>query len=50
MTHFPHPTDPDYCLCGKVCTRNNPHTTSGDNVDCVACLIHKQEGTEAEVD
>jgi hypothetical protein len=47
--HYPHPDDPDYCLCGKVCTRNNPHT-AGDPVDCPECVVHKFLGTQAEVD
>lgn len=49
LIHFAHPIDGDLCLCGKVCTRTNPISTTGDNVDCLECVQHEEAGTCADV-
>lgn len=49
VVHFEHPIDSDYCLCGRMCTRDTPISTTGNNVDCLDCIQHEEAGTSADV-
>lgn len=47
VVHLEH-SHPEFTLCGKLNTRLTPISTN-NTTDCVACIVHAQEGTEAEV-
>lgn len=49
VIHYPHPIDSSYNLCGCVCTRDDPQTTTGENVDCIKCLVLEAEGKAEEL-
>lgn len=49
--HFEHPDDDLYCLCGKLCNRNDSQTTrdNGGNVTCLKCLMLEEMGKKGKL-